>query len=170
MQRWLSAAALAVFLAPFAGNVVAGCPPCSQAKKSAPPAAAAPRSCGEPCDMPEDERQAYQELLDIIRTTDSPDTFMAAVAALLGADGAEKRYARLAVPVVIRNAERLGVLKGIASAEELTPVQKELLDYLEGAAAIPQDPPADGPATPYIRTVPALPKFPVFPAQPSLAP
>jgi hypothetical protein len=86
--------------------------------------------------VPEDERQAYLELMDIIRSTDSPDTFMAAVAGLVGADSAaEKRYARLAVAVVIRNAERLGLLKGLASAEQPTPAQEGLLDYLEGEAA-----------------------------------
>jgi hypothetical protein len=136
MKRWLPALTLTAVLTPLAvcraGNerVPPPAPVCSPANGKA---------NAEPCDTPEDdlpgnEREMNEDLLEILATTKSPDTFMAVVAALLGADStAEKRYARLAVPVVIRHAERLGILKGIASAEQLTPVQEELLDYLEGA-------------------------------------
>jgi|SRR5579884_2110466 len=129
MKPWLPALAVAALLTPFAlGGEGESRPPCCCVKDGKTP------SC-PCCAAPEDERQAYQELMEIVRTTDSPDTFMAAVSALLGAEGpAEKRFARLAVPTVIRNAERLGLLKGIATADHLTPVQEELLDYLDGGA------------------------------------
>jgi hypothetical protein len=146
MTRWFPTVALTALLSPLAlcdDGAESARPfakPCNPAKCCASKTDQAVQSAAKPSRMaravPEDERQAYLELLDIIRTTESPDTFTAAVAGLLGADSAvEKRYARLAVPVVIRNAERLGLLKGIASVEEPTPAQAELLDYLEGAAA-----------------------------------
>jgi hypothetical protein len=147
MKRWFHAVALTAVLTPLAicreGAEAASpqdekcSPPACCAKKKDKAEAPAALSADKAGNVPEDERQAYQELMAIICTTKSPDTFMAAVAALLGADGpVEKRYARLAVPVVIRNAERLGVLNGLASSEQLTPAQEELLDYLEGAAAL----------------------------------
>ena len=158
MNRWFLTLALAGLLCPLA----LGGDGEESNRPSAPKAGPDGRCAAKPekadrsacqsacarCAVPEDERQAYLELLDIIRTTDSPDTFTAAVAGLVGADGAaEKRYARLAVPVVIRNAERLGLLKGIASAQQPTPAQAGLLDYLAGAAA--EAPPAPAMAESY---------------------
>jgi hypothetical protein len=148
MTRWFPIAALLAVLSPLAlcddgGESVRPCAkPFDPAKCCPAKTDQAAKPCCASRAAPEDERQAYLEMITIIRTTHSPDTFTAVVAGLLGADSAEeKRYARLAVPVVIRNAERLGLLKGIASAEEPTPAQAELIDYLEGAP--PEPPPVD---------------------------
>jgi hypothetical protein len=152
MNRWFHTVALAGLLTPLAlcGDRDESTRPPTQkgsprgccTAKTENVDVSAGKSAGVQCAVPEDERQAYLDLMEIIRTTDSPDTFTAAVTGLLGADGAaEKRYARLAVPVVIRNAERLGLLKGIASAEQITPAQAELRDYLVGA--LPEPPQGD---------------------------
>jgi hypothetical protein len=63
----------------------------------------------KPCPACADAR-LYAELVAIIKETNSPDAFMVAVTGL----AATEDHGRKAIPVVIRNAERIGVLKGIA--------------------------------------------------------
>jgi hypothetical protein len=77
----------------------------------------------------------YTELVAIIKETDSPDTFTAAVAGLMATEGHGKR----AIPTVIRNAERLGVLKGLATVPEPTPAQALLQDYFDLCAGRSED-------------------------------
>jgi hypothetical protein len=78
------------------------------------------------------------ELIDILQDTNDPDTFLLAAFALpsLGEEG------RRAIPVVVRHAARLGLLKGLAKGE-FTPAQEMLIDCLEmcspmNEAGVPQ--------------------------------
>jgi hypothetical protein len=99
---------------------------------------------------------ARAELLRIVDDTESQDTFMAAVVALGRLEDAHNRT----LPIIIRKAEELGVLKGIAQAEQLTPVQMAVMDYLMGNA------PGDAPAPP--SPAPSAVAWPVAP--PAVAP
>jgi hypothetical protein len=143
MKRWIHPAVLSAFLSPLALGGEVG-----ESTRPAVPKGCPAGCCGKSCDkacpaaptVPNDDEQACRELVEIIRTTESPDTFTAAVVGLLGTNGtAGQRYARRAAPVVIRSAERLGVLKGLASSGQPTPAQEALLDYLEGMAAMPPE-------------------------------
>ncbi len=143
---------------------------------------AAKTCCGEACEakcctakacVPCCDGELYTELVAILKETNSPDTFMAAVAGLMATEGHGKR----AIPVVIRNAERLGVLKGIAKEEELSPVQELVQEYFDRCMG-PRDrdvayvevAPAPAPVRFNARVVPAVPEYsaapPVRPAPP----
>jgi hypothetical protein len=84
------------------------------------------------------DAKLYAELVAIIKETNSPDMFMVAVTGL----AATEDHGRKAIPLVIRNAERIGVLKGIAREHEPTPVQAALQGYLAGCASREDTPPA----------------------------
>jgi hypothetical protein len=116
--------------------------PCCEGKAPAKCCAAFPqgKAGGECCEAkaaagccqaamagPCDDAGLCAELMAIIKETDSPDTYTVAVYALTATGGHGKR----AIPTVIRNAERLGVLKGLATAKEPTGAQGALLSYLE---------------------------------------
>jgi hypothetical protein len=106
-----------------------GCPAkteCCEAPCCAAKSAAGGSRAAECCAKCEDAK-LYAELVAIIKETESPDTFMVAVAGLMATEGHGKR----AIPLVIRHAERLGVLKGIAKEAEPSPVQGLLQDYIE---------------------------------------
>jgi hypothetical protein len=101
---------------------------------------------------------ARAELLQIIADTDSPDTFMAAVVALGRVEDVHNRT----LPIIVRKAAALGVLKGIAEAEQLTPVQMAVMDYLMG------NPPSDAPVPP--PPAPAAVAWPTAPPPVPVAP
>jgi len=81
-------------------------------------------------------------LIEIMDTTKSPDTFLMAVTALpaLGEKGCR------ALPAVVRNAERLGLLKGLVNGPS-TPAHRALLSYVQqvGLTDAPPAPPAPPP-------------------------
>jgi hypothetical protein len=83
-------------------------------------------------------------LIEIMETTKSPDTFLMAVTALpaLGDKGCR------ALPAVVRNAERLGLLKGLVNGPS-TPAHRALLSYVQqvGITDVPP-PPVPPPAPP----------------------
>src|SRR5437870_1153180 len=125
MKRWLfSLSIVALVAAQVQSDEPAAPPACGKCC----PQQAAPKCCQDgaakccatkgdaPCcqsrgtAVSEDD-ELYGELVALVRETNSRDTFMAAVAGLMATDKAGRR----AIPVVIRHAERLGVLKGMAS-------------------------------------------------------
>jgi hypothetical protein len=114
-------------------------------------------SCAtKPCPTCADAK-LYAELVAIIKETNSPDMFMVAVTGLMAAED----HGRKAIPVVIRNAERIGVLKGIAKEHEPTPVQAALQEYLAGCASREDTPPAPADV---LTTVPPAVRVQVMPS------
>ncbi len=75
---------------------------------------------------PKDEPDDVAELLALINETESPDTFLIAVEALTGLEPERKGL----VAAVVRNADRLGILKGIAS-NKVTEQQEAVAKALE---------------------------------------
>jgi hypothetical protein len=116
---------------------------------------AADGCAAKPCPACADTK-LYAELVAIIKETNSPDMFMVAVTGLTATDD----HGRKAIPVVIRNAERIGVLKGIAKEHEPTPVQAALQGYLAACASR-----EDAPPTPadVLTTVPPAVRVQVMP-------
>jgi hypothetical protein len=95
----------------------ASCPGCCAATQS--PGIAKPGPQVKPT-------KTCAELIDILQDTNDPDTFLLAAFAVpsLGEEG------RRAIPVVVRHASRLGLLKGLAKGE-FTPAQEMLIDCLQ---------------------------------------
>jgi hypothetical protein len=83
-------------------------------------------------------------LIEIMETTKDPDTFLMAVAAL----PALEKKASQALPVVVKNAERLGLLKGLSQGS-WTPAQQRLLGSVQQIGA-----PADAPPPPVVYSQP----------------
>jgi hypothetical protein len=75
-----------------------------------------------------DEPDDATELLTLINETESPDTFLIAVEALTGLEPERKGL----IAAVVRNADRLGLLKGVASGKvtEHQEVITKMLDKL----------------------------------------
>jgi hypothetical protein len=134
------------------------CPACtSAAAASSECCEAKADSCAaKPCPACADAK-LYAELVAIIKETNSPDMFMVAVTGL----AATEDHGRKAIPVVIRNAERIGVLKGIAKEHEPTPVQAALQGYLAGCASREDAPPT--PADVVTTAVPPAVRVQVMP-------
>jgi hypothetical protein len=104
-------------------------------------------------------------LIEILETTQDPDTFLMAVSALpaLGEKGCR------ALPAVVRNAERLGLLKGLCKGP-MTPVQQALLNCLQQIGAPPAPPAPVPPPGGYGYGAPYPVPTPVMTAPPALGP
>jgi hypothetical protein len=102
---------------------------CCEAKAKDVAATGGEGTCGAACCCAAKggDGELYAELVAILKETESPDTFMAAVTGLMATEGHGKR----AIPAVIRSAERLGLLNGIAKQLDATPAQALLQDYFE---------------------------------------
>jgi hypothetical protein len=94
------------------------------------------------CTIAHRNGSCHAELVHIITETESPDTFMVAVVALMRLEDNRPR----ALPLVVRKAEQLGILKGISNAEKLTPAQCAVMDYLTSS---PTPEPNTAAPTPY---------------------
>ncbi len=92
-------------------------------------------------------------LIKIMDTTKDADTFMMAVAAL---PALEKKGCQ-ALPAVVRNAERLGLLKGLCK-ETWTPAQHRLMEFVQQINA-----PTDGPPPPVGVPCPPVCAYPPAP-------
>ena len=88
-----------------------------------------------------------------METTKDADTFMMAVAAL---PALEKKGCQ-ALPAVVRNAERLGLLKGLCK-ETWTPAQHRLMEFVQQINA-----PTDGPPPPVGVPCPPVCAYPPAP-------
>jgi hypothetical protein len=73
-----------------------------------------------------DEPDDATELLTLMNETESPDTFLIAVEALAGLEPERKGL----IAAVVRNADRLGLLKGVASGK-VTEHQEVITKMLE---------------------------------------
>jgi hypothetical protein len=79
---------------------------------------------------PGSDEEAVAELVAILDGTRSPDTFVAVLVAL-------GRYdEKTALPAVIRNAERLGLLRGLAAGKTTTPAQQAVAAFLAGQESV----------------------------------
>jgi hypothetical protein len=181
MKRWLISVSLVALLAaqvqsdePAAKPACGKCCPAQAAAKCCQEAAkccqeAAAKCCPEAAKCCEakcatacspttaaasEDEALYAELVGIIRETTSRDTFMTAVAGLM----ATEKGGRRAIPVVIRHAERLGILKGMACDGEMTPGQQLVHAYLDNCVAWQQSQwsPAHDVVTPVRFTRPAV--------------
>jgi hypothetical protein len=148
---------------PACKSVAAAGSECCEAKSTG----CTPECCAaKPCPACADAK-LYAELVGIIKETNSPDMFMVAVTGLM----ATEDHGRKAIPVVIRNAERIGVLKGIAKEHEPTPVQAALQGYLAACAGREDAPPTPADVvTTAVRLQVMPPGAPVAPPVPERAP
>jgi hypothetical protein len=201
MMRWLTALPLAVALCtlaladePAAKPAKPTCCDKCEAKQAAKPECCekceAKAACCDKCEAKSAccaqcpgqmaksvDEAVYDELTAMIRETDSQDVFVVAVVGLGGLGETSKR----AIPVVIRNADRLGVLKGIAKAETPTPAQDVVMQFLGGnmgqgpgdaaaSASMAFRAPAMPPPAPFSFNLPVFPNpvtgFPVVGATP----
>jgi Lipopolysaccharide-assembly len=129
MSRYLSLALLAVFFAPLqadepicrskGGPGCSGC--CCETAQSPGSAKPGPKVASpDPC----------AELIGIMQTTTDADTFLMAAFALSGLGDEGRR----ALPAVVHNAARLGLLKGFATGEP-TPAQQALIECVQLGSA-----------------------------------
>lgn len=108
------------------------------------------------------DEETYDQLLGMVESTPCPDVFVASVTALGSLEGRGKR----AMPAVIRSAARLGILKGVAKAETLTPAQEVVMDFLSGCPSRDEAVPVPPSAAYRLRSAGVTMPFDVFPQPP----
>lgn len=131
---------------------------------------APPPIASVPPTAPAPKNEATEELVKLLNETESIDTFLVALEALAALD---PNYTR-AVPLAIKNAERLELLDGITGADKKTKEQQSftaLVKVFVDAKKAPPAPPTPT-LTPSVPTViPASrPSGPPSPAAPTFVP